>query len=115
MSKFDDLDKRLNSVESEMEKTKDFNLIKHTNETRSKIANTFVRGFFLTIGVWTLLIMIYNQLVYWRRDYSSWKDIKDVLINMSSALPILISWVSWPLGFVVGYYFKTESSKQGMC
>lgn len=111
MSKFDDLDKRLNSVESEMEKTKDFNLVKHTNETRSKIANTFVRGFFLIIAGWTLFILIYNFLIYICWDWNNKKDIKDVLINISSALPILISGVSWPLGFVVWYYFKTESNK----
>lgn len=122
MAKYDEITKKVNDVESniesKIEEAKDFNLLKHTSETRSKIANTFVKRFFWIILWWTVAILLHNLIVYLTWKFlNPWEntDIKDILINVSSALPILISAVSWPLGFVVGYYFKTESSKQGIC
>ena len=49
MAKYDEIAKKVNDTESKIEGTKDFNLLKHTNETRSKIANTFVKRFFWII------------------------------------------------------------------
>ncbi len=63
--------------------------------TRSKIANFYVIAFFSTIGI-TFLLGACNQFEV--------KDYRDMLITVSGIL-------SGPLGFIIGYYFKSANSK----
>ena len=114
MRKAADLIKKTEDSIKNIESKTEFDLLKHTSETRSKIANKFVEWFFYIVVWWTLSILVYNLLIclLWIRLYDKveW-PISDLLINISSALPILISAVSSPLWFVVWYYFKSETSK----
>ena len=63
-------------------------------KTRSQISLVFIVGFLVIIAT-TLMIGI---LV---KDYSI-NDMKDLLLVISSIL-------SSPLGFIIGYYFKSRS------
>lgn len=73
------------------------NLKEATNEpekTRSQISLVFILGFLIIIaGTLMLGILI--------KDYSI-NDMKDLLLVISSIL-------SSPLGFIIGYYFKSRS------
>lgn len=87
-----------------------FDKEQHTNETRSRIARKFITRFFIIIGIWTVVILAYNLLIC-RIFITNWykqEIIDSFLLDIYSILPILISAVSWPLGFVVWYYFKSE-------
>ena len=60
--------------------------------TRSEIASRYINGF---------LLIVFGAMLYsLYRQYSP-NDTKDMLITISGIL-------SGPLGFIIGYYFKTE-------
>ena len=61
--------------------------------TRSKIANTYIWGFFIVIGI-SLIICCFDCAKGRVKEYS------DLLITISGIL-------SGPLGFIIGYYFKS--------
>jgi hypothetical protein len=68
----------------------------HKRETTgSQIARIYVYAFFATIGV-TFLIGLWHNF--------EGKDYRDMLITVSGIL-------SGPLGFIIGYYFKSATSK----
>lgn len=67
-------------------------LPKAKETTRSELANTYVTGFLIIV----CLALLYSFV----RNYSP-NDTKDIIITMSGIL-------SGPLGFIIGYYFKTE-------
>lgn len=90
---------------------KEYNPEQHRDETRSWIAKNFVDWFFKIIFWGTVVMLVYNLLIYLSWDWERKTEIKDIMIDIFSALPILISAISWPLGFVVWYYFKTEANK----
>lgn len=66
--------------------------IMKVESTRSKIALTYVICFFVTI----LIVFIIGYLNCFKVD-----DYKDMLILVSGIL-------SGPLGFIIGYYFKSS-------
>ena len=68
---------------------------KSRENTRSEIAKFYVWAFFATIGV-TFLIGACN--------YYKAQEYRDMLVTVSGIL-------SGPLGFIIGYYFKTASIK----
>lgn len=61
--------------------------------TRSKIASTYIWGFFIVIGI-SLIICCLDCAKGRVKEYS------DLLITISGIL-------SGPLGFIIGYYFKS--------
>jgi hypothetical protein len=63
--------------------------------TRSEIAKFYVYAFFGTIAV-TFVVGIFKCFEV--------KDYRDMLITVSGIL-------SGPLGFIIGYYFKSATSK----
>lgn len=63
--------------------------------TRSQIAKFYVYAFFATIGTTFIIGLIKCFEV---------KDYRDMLITVSGIL-------SGPLGFIIGYYFKSATSK----
>lgn len=63
--------------------------------TRSQIAKFYVFAFFATIGVTFVIGLLMCFEV---------KDYRDMLITVSGIL-------SGPLGFIIGYYFKSATSK----
>jgi len=65
-------------------------------DTRSKIALYYVVGFlFLILGA---------LLLFWVRQLAV-NDLRDLLLALSGIL-------SGPLGFIIGYYFKSHSEKE---
>lgn len=60
--------------------------------TRSAIATIYIYGYFIVIGI-VFLIGVCTCFEV--------KDYKDMLVTVSGIL-------SGPLGFIVGYYFKTS-------
>lgn len=65
-------------------------------DTRSKIALYYVLGFLVLIFSALILFYIRNLVV---------NDLRDLLLALSGIL-------SGPLGFIIGYYFKSHSSKE---
>jgi len=63
--------------------------------TRSQIALYYVVGFLLLIGSALLLFSLRDLTV---------NDLRDLLLALSGIL-------SGPLGFIIGYYFKSESNR----
>ena len=68
---------------------------KKRETTRSDIAKFYVYGFFATIAATFIIGLIMCFEV---------KDYRDMLITVSGIL-------AGPLGFIIGYYFKTATSK----
>lgn len=62
-------------------------------DTRSKIALYYVIGFLVLILAALALFLVRNLLV---------SDLRDLLLALSGIL-------SGPLGFIIGYYFKTHT------
>jgi len=77
----------LKSVLSRAEKRED---------TRSKIALYYVLGF---------LALIFGALVLFFVKNLAVNDLRDLLLALSGIL-------SGPLGFIIGYYFKSHSDKE---
>jgi len=81
-----------------------FDPIQSREETRSSIAQFFVKSYFYLIGGFFLITLAYNLLLITMRQNESQINVKDLLLVVTSA-------VGTPLGFVVGYYFKGEEQK----
>lgn len=65
-------------------------------DTRSKIALYYVVGF--------LFLMLAALFLFWIRALPV-NDLRDLLLALSGIL-------SGPLGFIIGYYFKSHSEKE---
>ncbi len=65
-------------------------------DTRSKIALYYVMGYLALVGATLILFWIRNLQV---------NDLRDLLLALSGIL-------SGPLGFIIGYYFKSTSEKE---
>lgn len=100
-------DQELNDNASEPKEAKPIDMIldkskiedspeKARETTRSEIAKFYVWAFF---GVILITFIIGLLKCFEAKDY------KDMLITVSGIL-------SGPLGFIIGYYFKTASSKE---
>lgn len=64
-------------------------------DTRSKIALYYVIGY--------LLLVFLTLILFWIRKLQV-SDLRDLLLALSGIL-------SGPLGFIIGYYFKSENSE----
>lgn len=64
--------------------------------TRSQIALYYVLGF---------LVLIFSALVLFYAKNLAVNDLRDMLLALSGIL-------SGPLGFIIGYYFKSHSDKE---
>ena len=82
--------------------TPTFNPQEHNDKTRSKIALLFVRSFFFLIATVVIGIPLYNLIP--RPTGAEPLILKDILLAVSGL-------ISGPLGFVIGHYFKSDSSK----
>ncbi len=78
---------------------------RHNDETRSKLAILFIRGYFILIGLMVLFIIIYNLIILF-----TGKDI-DILVSPKDLLLVVTTAIGSPLGFVIGYYFKEIEGK----
>lgn len=65
-------------------------------DTRSKIALYYVLGY--------LALVLAMLLLFWIRQLQV-NDLRDLLLALSGIL-------SGPLGFIIGYYFKSHSEKE---
>ncbi|MDE2016029.1 MAG: hypothetical protein KGI72_05900 [Patescibacteria group bacterium] len=64
-------------------------------DTRSKIALYYVIGY--------LFLVLSTLFLFWVRSLAV-NDLRDLLLALSGIL-------SGPLGFIIGYYFKSESDR----
>ena len=108
----------LDSKFSKLEEHKDsktevnkFNEAEHKNQTRRTITLVFLIGFFLSIGLCFWAVTNYNhhliQLTVETKDLSC-KTLK--LWEIKEILSIILSALASSVGFVLGYYFKEQSS-----
>lgn len=105
MGKLDDLHSRLECLEKEIKDSQDteYNPAELNDKTRSKVAMTFVYGFFCLTGGTLVVTMIYNILLSGFCNESlcleKMLDVKDILLAV-------IGYIGSPLGFIMGFYFK---------
>ncbi len=88
------------TIESNLKPAR-YNPKEHIDHQRARIANVFVWGFFILIGLVVILIPTYNYLIY-----NTIKN-NELLIDLKDILSIIGSIVGSSLGFVIGYYFKS--------
>lgn len=86
----------IESTENIISQKPNFDPIQHNDETRSSIAKYFV-VFYLCIIIGILIIGFLAQ-IYFQIDI----DIKEIL-------SIVGTLIGSPLGFVLGYYFKSNN------
>ncbi len=103
MGKIDDLHSRLEILEKEKRESESYNPAELNDKTRSKVAMTFVYGFFILTGATLIITMVYNVLLaaYCETDFclSRTLEVKDILLAV-------IGYIGSPLGFIMGFYFK---------
>ena len=76
------------------------------SETREKIAKRFLWGYFFSIaGAW-LTAMIYNLWVV--SNYCLLAAECAMLLDLKEVLLVVSGIIGPPLGFVMGYYFKSQ-------
>jgi hypothetical protein len=80
-----------------------YNPQEHRDATRSQIALYFVKGYFALVVFIFVFTFIYNLVVI-NLGHEAPLDILEVFTTVSGALSGLI-------GFVLGYYFKSEEGK----
>ncbi|MFZ2151461.1 MAG: hypothetical protein WAZ12_00725 [Candidatus Absconditicoccaceae bacterium] len=78
------------------------NSIKFNDQTRGKIGKIFVWGFFVAIFGSILVTIGYNILFYYITQDT------ELFIKLDSLLTLVGSIIGAPLGFVMGYYFKSD-------
>ncbi|MCF7835223.1 hypothetical protein K9M48_04205 [Candidatus Gracilibacteria bacterium] len=79
-----------------------FDTIKFNDETRGKIGKIFVWGFFIAIFGSIVVTILYNVYFYYLTQDT------DLFLKLDSILTLMGSIIGAPLGFVMGYYFKTD-------
>jgi len=97
---------QIDIIEHKLKKDKEdtFNVEKFSEQTRSKIGNIFVRGFFIALFGTILFVLVYNLAIY--------RIIWDtaLFLELDKIIPLLGSVIGTPLWFVMGYYFKNDKS-----
>jgi hypothetical protein len=85
----------------------DYNPKKFNDETKSLIAQRFVKWYFVLLGSAVGAILIYNLLVALIiGSGDSGINLQDIILAISTA-------IGTPLGFIIGYYFKDSEQKSG--
>ena len=106
MGKLDDLHTRLESLEQGIidSQNAEYNPAELNGKTRSKVAMTFVYGFFCLTAGTLIFTMVYNSLLAGLCDennlcFERMLDVKDMLLAV-------VGYIGSPLGFIMGFYFK---------
>ena len=95
---------QLKKAKVTVDETEPYDSKKHEDQTRSKLANIFVWGYFGTLVGIIILVILNNYLVAaFHLRYDIIIDIKDIIASISSV-------IGPSLGFVVGYYFKSSEN-----
>lgn len=93
---FDTLEKKVT------DDTDSFDSIKFNDQTRGKIWKIFVWWFFIAIFGSIIVTIGYNILFYYITQDT------ELFIKLDSLLTLVGSIIWAPLGFVMGYYFKSD-------
>jgi len=109
-----DDNKKYDENATELE-TKAFNSAKYDGQTRNKLTNTFLKGFFGLLIFSCFFVLIYNHLaVKWAIELSQAKldeAAKAIsFLELDKVLSIIIGALGTSLGFIIGYYFKEKNS-----
>lgn len=91
------INERIGELEQTLNKLKNPTLT-HLDESRSKIAFSFVRWYFIFISLIIIGAPVYNYIA----GHPDTLDVSKLLNQIATLL-------GTPLGFVVGYYFKEKS------
>jgi hypothetical protein len=108
MSKLDEIQEKLDKVQKSLDDgledidESNYNPDKFNDEARREIASRFVKWYFYLLMASFLAPVIFNTLIYSiSKDSSLFINLKDIVLLTTSA-------VGSPLGFIVGYYFKSS-------
>ena len=96
----DEVSQKLISSDGQYDEFNDYDPIKQEGDTRQQIARIFVIGYF---GLFALILMgvpAYNALIIENPSQ----------IDLENTLQIFGTLIGTSLGFVVGYYFKSQSN-----
>jgi len=74
------------------------------DQTRSIISGTFVRWFFYLLGGTLIISLIYNLI-----SYSLFRN-QSLILDVENLLLLVTGSIGTPLGFIVGYYFKSKEN-----
>lgn len=110
----EDDNKKYDENATELE-TKAFNSARDDGQTRNRLTNTFLKGFFGLLIFSCIFVLIYNYFaVGWAIALSQAKlDEAAKTINfleLDKVLSIIIGALGTSLGFIIGYYFKEKNS-----
>ncbi len=78
-------------------------LKKRESDTRNSIAQMFVRAYISLIPFIFGIIVLFNFVIIFFKP-----DMVEYLIHIEDTLMVLQVLLGTPLGFVVGYYFKSQ-------
>jgi hypothetical protein len=98
------LDQQLESVLEEAEKVS-YNPEKFNDDVRKQIAKFFVEAYFVLLLFTFFGSLVFNISIYKLTGSSDlFIPVKDIILLISSV-------IGGSLGFIVGYYFKSDSNK----
>lgn len=78
-----------------------YNSQQHKDKTRSEIALYFVKAYIMLVIFIFVIVFVYNLFLLLLQKDNLVLEIKDIF-------PLVIGTVGTLLGFVLGYYFKSE-------
>lgn len=81
-----------------------YNPQEHKDKTRSEIALYFVKSYIMLVIFIFVIVFVYNLFLLVLNRDSLILEIKDIF-------PLVLGTVGTLLGFVLGYYFKSEEGK----
>jgi len=86
-------------------KKKNYNPRQQADETRSDIARWFVLGQIFILPVILLMFMLFNMAMVQTNHAQN-------AIDIEKLTPLVTGFIASPIGFVLGYYFKSEEHKK---
>jgi len=95
------IDRLSGKVEGAFDRPKKHNPREHADKTRATIAKWFVIGQLLTLPFTLVVTLVYNYLMIYgghERD----------AVDLEKIVPLVTSIIGSGVGFVLGYYFKSE-------
>jgi len=101
-----DLSKKAEASEEVFERAEQraYNPQEHKDKTRSEIALYFVKAYIMLVIFIFVVVFAYNLVLI-----SINKD--NLILEIKDIFPIVIGTVGTLLGFVLGYYFKSEEGR----
>ncbi len=82
-----------------------FNDKELTIVTRSRIARLLVLGFLIALVLSVVFVIIYNIAMFYLTQDTS------LFVQIETIIPLVGSIIGAPLGFVMGYYFKSNGDE----